>query len=166
MKKTTRSRRGVATIAAAVAIVLGVLASAAPASASDWGGYANPAAGGCGSNYVVKSVPVSYMGATRGYTVGTLQIKWSNGCPGNYARYEAASGYMPRAIAMSIQAQASPFNKSGTNEEYVTVAFTRVIALAKSSDRVCAYLDVYTARPTWAPQSEPTTWKSSVVLCA
>lgn len=151
---------------AAVAIVVSALVSGAPASASDWGGYANPAAGACGSNYVVKSVPVSYMGTTRGYTVGTLEIKWSNGCPGNYARFTASSGYMPRAIAMSIHAQASPFNQAGTNEEYVTVAYTRVIKLARSTDRVCAYLDVFTARPTWAPQSEPTTWKSSVTLCA
>lgn len=164
MENMTRARRGVMAVVAAAAIVVSALVSGAPASASDWGGYADPAA--CGSNFVVKSVPVSYMGTTRGYTVGTLEIKWSNGCPGNYARYVAASGYMPRAIAMSIHAQASPFNKAGTNEEFKTVAYTKVIKLARSSDRVCTYLDVFTARPTWAPQSEPTTWKSSVVVCA
>jgi hypothetical protein len=166
MKKSARARRGITAILAALALVAGGALTAAPASASDWGGYANPAAAGCGSNYVVKSIPVTYWGTGRSYTLGTLQIKWSNGCPGNYARFEAASGFMPRGIALSIHGQSAPFNKAGTDEKNVPVAFTHVIKLARSSDRVCAYLDVTTARPSWVPQSEPVTLSASATVCA
>jgi hypothetical protein len=128
--------------AALVLAVAGVVASAGNAVASDWGGYADPSAAACGSNYVVSSTDVyaSLMNGTWLY-VGKLQVKWSYGCPGNYARFAAAGGIYPTAIGISIQAQASPYNKAGA-DEVNTVAWTRVIALAHSSDQVCAYVDV------------------------
>lgn len=143
--KPTRPNRRRRVVGAACATALALAATLLPtgaASASDWGGYANPASG-CGSNYVVKQQDVyanpGYNG-TRRY-LGKLQIKWSNGCPGNYARFEA-SGTTPTYIGISIHAQASPYNKAGADETNTRVAYTRVISLARSSDRVCAYLDV------------------------
>jgi hypothetical protein len=134
----------------AVAFIAGVLAlgaaltPAGAANASDWGGFANPADGSCGSNYVVKQVPV-YSDVVNGQAlyVGDLQIKWSNGCPGNYARFAAAGGVYPSWIGISIQAQASPYNKAGADENNVRIAYTRVIQLANSSNQVCAYVDMY-----------------------
>ena len=136
-------RRLIAACIMAALTVIGLVAPAGPAAASDWGGYANPASAQCGSNYVVTSAPV-YATVANGYGlyVGDLQLKWSNGCPGNYARFAAAGGIYPSWIGISVQAQVSPYNKAGADEDNVRVAWTRVIALARSSDRVCAYLDV------------------------
>lgn len=112
------------------------------AYASDWGGYANPADWWCGSNYVVRSTPV-YGKAADGswWKMGDLQIKWSNGCPGNYARYATSNGFPAGYVGISIHAQASPYNKAGADEWSQYTVFTRVIRLANSSDRVCAYMD-------------------------
>lgn len=138
----TVRRRSLAACAAGVLAIGGLSASAGTASASDWGGYADPGYG-CGSNYVVSSAPV-YAPLSNGTSlyVGNLEVKWSNGCPGNYARFAAAGGIYPTWIGISIHAQASPYNKAGADESNTRVAYTRVIALARSSDRVCAYLDV------------------------
>lgn len=141
--RTIPARRWRALLAALAFGLAIPLLSAAPANASDWGGYANPASG-CGSNYVVKQVPV-YTSVVNGSAlyVGQLQIKWSNGCPGNYARFAAAGGVHPSWIGISIHAQASPYNKAGADETNTDVAYTRVISLAHSSDAVCAYVDLY-----------------------
>lgn len=165
-RKMMRSipRKALTSVVAALTVLGAVLVTAIPASGSDWGGYANPA--NCGSNFLVRESPVYAVGSSTWYKVGTLQIKYSNGCPGNYARYVADSSYMPRSVALSIQAQVSPYNNAGANEEYATVVYTRVIKLARSSDRVCAYLDVRVARPTWMSQYEPVTLTGSAVLCA
>lgn len=139
MKTTTQpTRRWLATTAAAAAVCLGILGSAAPASASDWGGYADPNSAQCGTNTVVKRVPIT---GRAGLVGAYLEIKWSNGCPGNYARVVMANQHSGD-VAVSIQAQASPYNKAGADETRVTTAWTRVIALANSSDRVCAYTDI------------------------
>ncbi|PPF32640.1 hypothetical protein [Pseudoclavibacter sp. AY1H1] len=151
------------TMAAAVALTFSM---ATPASASDWGGYANPASGSCATNFLVKQTDVGTWAGNSWQKLGTLQIKWSNGCPGNYARFQAAGSLMPRYIGISIHGQAAPYNKAGANEEYTTVAYTKVIKLNQSSDRVCAYLDVGVARPNSLPQSVPTTLVASQVLCA
>ncbi len=137
-------KRAVALCVSALAVIAVVLAPASAANASDWGGYANPASAGCGSNYVVKQVPV-YTSVVNGNQlyVGQLQIKWSYGCPGNYARFAAAGGVHPSWIGISIHAQASPYNQAGADETNVDIAYTRVISLAHSYDTVCAYVDLY-----------------------
>lgn len=119
------------------------LTAFSPAQASDWGGYANPA-DRCGTNYVVKQTDV-YTSVVNGVAkyVGKLQIKWSNGCPGNYARFEAAPGERPSWIGISIHSQKPPYNQAGADEYNTTVAYTKVIQLASSSDVVCAYVDMY-----------------------
>lgn len=161
-KRPTRSavRRLLGASAAAVLAVGGLAAAAADASASDWGGYANPAVG-CGSNYVVAAAPVYTSQLSNGMSlyIGELQVKWSYGCPGNYARFAAAGGINPNWIGISIHAQASPYNKAGADETNTRIAYTRVIALARSSDRVCAYLDV-----TLNVQGQPA--HGAKVLCA
>lgn len=148
-------------IITAIALALSV---ASPAVASDWGGYAFP--NKCGNNRVIAKTTVSANGGSAWYRVGTLEIKWSDGCPGNYARFEATPGYMPRKVSISIHSQVAPFNKAGADEEYTAIAYTKVIRLAHYSDRVCAYLDVWVARPNSLPQSVPVTLKASEVLCA
>lgn len=128
---------------AAAAGVLLTLTMTTPAQASDWGGYANPA-NGCGGNYKVADTEVytDTVQGSAGY-VGKLQIKWSYGCPGNYARFEAAGGWRPSWIGISIHSQNPPYNKAGADEVNTTVAYTRVIQLANNSDVVCAYVDMY-----------------------
>lgn len=140
MRKTIHARRAFTTALAAAAVVAGVLVSAGPASASDWGGYADPGSSQCGSNYVVKRTPIP---GRAGLVGAYLEIKWSNGCPGNYARVVMANGHTAPNVSLSIHAQASPYNKAGADETNVTgPVWTRVIALNSSSDRVCAYADV------------------------
>lgn len=90
--------------------------------------------------------------------MGRLSIKWSNGCPGNYAHYTPNYGQI---VGMSIHSQRPPYNKAGTDERTSDNVWTYVIKLANSSDRVCAYIDV----------KKDTTWsfdyrKGSAVLCA
>jgi hypothetical protein len=144
-------------VLALVAATILTLAVASPASASDWGGYANPGASGCGSNYVVASKPIT---GRAGLVGAYLEIKWSNGCPGNYARIVMANGHSGD-IALSIHSQVSPYNAAGTDETNVSSsAWTYVIALAHSSDAVCAYADIrfFYQFPWEAPVS--------AVLCA
>lgn len=130
---------------AALAVMLtftGWTVPAGTAAASDWGGYRDPGRG-CGGNYVVSSAPVyARQWDGRSLYIGKLEIKWSHGCPGNYARFAAAGGINPTSIGISIHAKASPYNKAGADETRTRVAYTRVIELRRSSDRVCAYLDV------------------------
>ncbi len=142
-------------LAGAVALTLMV---ASPASATDWGGYADPASGGCGSNYVVSSTPIT---GRAGLVGAYLEIKWSNGCPGNYARVVMANGHVASTLGVSIHAQASPYNQAGADETNISgSAWTRVIALNSSSDTVCAYVDVkFSYQFPWEAAK-------SAVLCA
>lgn len=155
--RKTMGRRAGRLFSVVVATILLGFATPQLASAADWGGYANPAWSRCGSNSTVASTAIP---GRAGLTGGYLQIKWSNGCPGNYARFVAASGHPAAKVALSIHAQVSPYNKAGTDEGRVDgAAWTYVIKLNKSSDRVCAYVDV-----TWFYQLP---WeKVSKVLCA
>lgn len=127
-----------------LAIVALGFAGAPTASASDWGGYADPAQ--CGGNIVAASTSVDGR--------GVLQIKWSYGCPGNYARFYTNSGERARKVAISIHSQVPPYNKAGADETNTSVAYTRIIQIGYW-DRACAYLDV-----TWANGD-----KSSKVFC-
>jgi hypothetical protein len=140
MKGNVRARRGLAAALAGAALIAGVLVSASPAAASDWGGYADPAASQCGSNYVVKRTPIT---GRAGLVGAYLEIKWSNGCPGNYARVVMANAHQAAWLGVSIHAQVWPYNKAGADETRVAgSAWTRVISLSSSSDRVCAYTDI------------------------
>lgn len=126
------------------AVALGataLLALAAPttASASDWGGYADPNAASCGSNYVVSSlVP---MKNSKGVVGGFVAVKWSNGCPGNYGLVQSNGGWT-RKVNATVKDMDHPKIQAGTDEKS-NWAWTRVIKLPDKDDRVCVYADVY-----------------------
>jgi len=128
-------RRGFGVLAAVALTTLAVLAPTTAASASDWGGYADPTS--CSGLSLVKEEAV-YTGS--GTYVGLLQIKWSSGCPGNYARFQSAAG-AAQTVALSIQSQVGWKNKAGADEVNVSTVWTKIIQLNSSSDTVCAYLD-------------------------
>lgn len=158
MSNATAGRRAARGLAVITVATLVGLATASSAQASDWGGYANPAWASCGSNFVVASTLVYDQ---RGGAMGRLSIKWSRGCPGNYAHY---TPNYTQFVGMSIHSQRPPHNKAGTDEWTAGNVYTYVIRLANSSDRVCAYIDT----------KEDTTWswnpanarKAAAVLCA
>ncbi|MCJ1708864.1 hypothetical protein [Microbacterium sp. VKM Ac-2923] len=86
---------------------------------------------------LVKEAPVY---SNSGTYVGLLQIKWSSGCPGNYARFQSSAG-AAQTVALSIQSQVGWKNKAGADEANASTVWTRIIQLNNSSDTVCAYLD-------------------------
>lgn len=126
-------RRAIASLAGLLLAGLVTLGAAGPASASDWGGYADPA--NCTGNNLVRETSVY---SSAGVYVGLLQIKYSNGCPGNYARFQSAVGPAQK-IGLSIQSTVGWQNKAGADEVNVSTVWTRVIQLNSSGDRVCAY---------------------------
>ena len=75
-----------------------------------------------------------------GTYVGLLQIKYSNGCPGNYARFQSAVG-PAQTVALSIHSQVGWKNQAGADETNAATVFTRIIQLNNPSDTVCVYLD-------------------------
>ena len=125
-----------AILAGVLLAIPATLGPAAAASASDWGGYADPAS--CSGNDLVKEVNVY---SNSGVYVGLLQIKYSNGCPGNYARFQSAVG-SAQTVALSIHSQVGWQNSAGADETNASVVWTRVIQLNDPSDTVCAYLDL------------------------
>lgn len=131
-----RARRTIGIFAAFVCAVIAALAPVASASASDWGGYANPA--DCSGLQPVAETKVH---TTSGVYVGLLQIKYSTGCPGNYARFQSAAG-LAQTIALSIHSQVGWKNQAGTDETNEYTVWTKIIHLNSSSDKVCAHLDV------------------------
>ncbi|QHC60517.1 hypothetical protein [Rathayibacter sp. VKM Ac-2760] len=136
--RTRPHRGGRRTIGALAACVLAALAAFGPAtsaSASDWGGYAYPT--NCSGNVPVKEASVH---TDSGVYVGILQIKYSNGCPGNYAWFQSAAG-PAQTVALSIHSTVGWQNKAGTDETDAATVFTKIIQLNSSSDIVCAYLD-------------------------
>lgn len=137
------------------------LVGATPASASDWGGYTNPAYRVCGSNYPVASKLVYNKDKT---LAGRLHIKWSNGCPGNYALFEPAGAVW--YVKLSIHSQMPPHNKAGTDEDHPGSGnvWTYVIKLNRSTDRVCAYVDVWGGK--WYSSPWLNAPSASAALCA
>lgn len=159
----SKSRQVLSTTLLTMSVVVASLVSfASPAAASDWGGYADPASSRCGSNFDVKQAEV----VAEGVKVGTLKIKYSNGCPGNYAKFEAEPGFLAVFTALSIHSQVAPFDKAGADEEHETAVYTKVIELENSSDRVCAYLDVTAGRMDPGSTIIRERLTGSSVLCA
>lgn len=128
-------RRQIGLLAAAVLTAIATLGLSTSASASDWGGYADPTS--CSGLSLVKEAPVY---SNSGTYVGLLQIKWSSGCPGNYARFQSSAG-PAQTVALSIQSQVGWKNKAGADETNASTVWTRIIQLNNPSDTVCAYLD-------------------------
>jgi hypothetical protein len=128
-------RRTVGAFAAIVFVAIAALGPATSASASDWGGYADPTS--CSGNFLVAEQAVY---STSGTYVGLLQIKYSNGCPGNYARFQSAVG-SAQTVGLSIHSTVGWKNKAGADETNASTVWTRIIQLNSSSDVVCVYLD-------------------------
>lgn len=132
MNKLTRS--GIALGAAAL------LSLGAPtvASASDWGGYANPNSKYCGGNDVVKTVKLK---DRKGNVGGYAALKWSYGCPGNYGLVQSYGG--ARKVNATVKDVSGKSNlRAGTDETTFDRAWTRVIEVGWD-DRVCVYADIY-----------------------
>ena len=126
-------------LAVGTAGTLGLL-SAGGASASDWGGYADPNWRSCGSNYVVGKIVT--LKDSSGNVGGYAAVKWSNGCPGNYGLVWSSGGWT-RKINATVKDMAHPTIQAGTDEYGVNLAWTRVIKLPNINDRVCVYADIY-----------------------
>lgn len=137
----TRSHRGgrraIGALAAVVFAAIAALGPATAASASDWGGYASPLSSTCAPLSPVTETAVYN---SSGVYVGLLQIKYSNGCPGNYARFQSSVGPAQR-VALSIQSTVGWKNQAGADETDASTVFTRIIQLNNPSDTVCAYFN-------------------------
>jgi len=116
---------------------LAALAPATSASASDWGGYIDPSSSNCADTDLVDERTVY---TDTGVRAGLLQIKYSNSCPGNYARFQSAAG-PAQTVALSIHSQDGWRNQAGADETDASTVFTRIIQLNSPDDTVCVYLD-------------------------
>lgn len=124
---------------AAVAVTIGssLILTAGTSYASDWGGIALP--NNCSDASTIKTVSVNDW---LGRKIGSLDIRWSNKCYGNWARVTMYGNW--QRISVSIHSQTpghtGSLYQAGADEQYVSQAWTRLVATA--SDPVCAYADV------------------------
>lgn len=148
-RPTTQAHRGMrpkaVTAVAALALAVGMVSTATPAHASDWGGVVDPA--NCTNNSTRgKAVPFK---DHNGNTLGSLEIRWSDSCKVKWARITTKTSHKVNATI-----KQNDKNQAGM-DEYGTPAWTRGISVSKGT-RVCAYGDVYYG--TWR--------KSAAVVCA
>lgn len=133
MNKITRT-----TVAVGAAACVSLIAPAV-ASASDWGGYADPNWKSCGSNYVVGKIVT--LKDSSGNVGGYAAVKWSKGCPGNYGLVWSSGGWT-RKVNATVKDMTKGSNLQAGTDERSDWAWTRVIKVGRN-DRVCVYADIY-----------------------
>ena len=135
--------RIVAALTVAILLTLGLgTIGAVSASAADWGGDGNPAAG-CNNGFVVKSVPlVGQRGPTAGKVIGNVELRWSWACGGNWSRVVLYGGMYPNTVTVE-QVVESEGRRAGANDRVTpgslgASSWTPFLRLANSQSTACA----------------------------
>lgn len=125
---------------ASMAAIIGasLVLAATPSSATDWGGVLEPASSGCSAT-TIKTVLIK---SSSGASIGSLEIRWSAGCNGNWAKVTTSS--ISSHIGVRIHSQTAGHTgylyQAGSDEYNVGQAWTWLVRTA--ADPVCAYADV------------------------
>lgn len=134
-----RKRTGAAL--AALAIIGSIPFTASPSAASDWGGDGSPT--NCSNAYTVKSKAIyGSRGALKGKVIGSVQLRWSWGCHGNWSRVVLYGGMYSNRVTVEQQVR-SEGRAAGANDSVVpgsagASAWTPYLRLKNSASRACA----------------------------